>query len=281
MWHSLKYGIKGLKEKGKIIMKEVIKKWWFWVIVGFVLIGLASNCSDNEKELVAYTDHFIIQVGSKNITVNDMELTLDAPVRELEWHSYMPLRFFLDWFGAEDVTYDKATEVITFKLTRFQELDPKIIAKYDSQKKLTKPVEPKKELAKQVEPPKKAETPSSIKEPAKDKTISIEEAKILVLNILKDSYADIATCGINEELKAFTITPLDKDFAIAAVLAKEGDVDLKKIWDNSLNDYKSISINIYKMLPGYSFAVLNPVSTERMLIAVMNGIVLIDAVNNP
>jgi phage baseplate assembly protein gpV len=125
-------------------MKEVIKKWWFWVIVGFVFIGF-SSCSNKNKELTSYTDQFVIQVGSKNVKVNDLELTLDAPVRELESRSYMPLRFLLDWFGAEDVTYDRATEVITFKLTRYQELDPAIIAKYDAQIKPSKPEQVKTE----------------------------------------------------------------------------------------------------------------------------------------
>ena len=133
------------EKKGEFIMKEVIKKLWIWIIVGFVLIGLSSNCSDNNKEPIAYSDQFVIQIGSKNVTVNDLELTLDTPVREIDWNSYIPLRFILDWFGAEDVTYDRATEVITFKLNRYKELDPTIIEKYDPQRELAKAVEPKKE----------------------------------------------------------------------------------------------------------------------------------------
>lgn len=253
-------------------MKVVIQKWWFWLMVVFVITGLSSTCSDNNKEAVVCSDQFSIQIGSNHMKVNDLELSLDAPVREIDWHSYVPLRFFLDWFEAEEVTYDRATEVITFKLPRYKELDPAIIAKYDAQKKIAKP----------VEPPKKVETPPVVKEPAKkDETPSNEEIKLMVLNIMKNNYANIATCSINEELKAFTVTPLDKGFAEAAVYAKQGNVELKKVWDTSLNDYKTLSREIHKMLPGYSLVVCNPASPDRMLIAVTNGVVLIDAVNNP
>ena len=150
--------------KSKI--KSAVKKWWFWLIVGVVLLLFASTCINGKEENAekkeqpvvtaksekTFTDQFVIQVGSKNIQVNDMELTLDTPVREIDWHSYMPLRFFLDWFGAEDVTYDRATEEITFKLNRHTEIDPAIIEKYQGQKKATKPDEPTR-----TEPEKPAE----------------------------------------------------------------------------------------------------------------------------
>ncbi len=165
--------------KNKI--KVAVKKWWFWVIVGLVFIIIVSTCINGKEEgaekkeqqtvatkatksVEAHTDQFVIQVGSKSITVNDMELTLDAPVREIEWQSYMPLRFFLDWFGAEDVTYDRATEVITFKLNRHSEIDPAVIEKYlgkqinssDSQTtystKQTQETSPQKENQKKTDP---------------------------------------------------------------------------------------------------------------------------------
>jgi hypothetical protein len=264
-------------------MKEVIKKWWFWVIAGFVLISLAAISTDvPTKEPIVHSDQFVVQIGSKNVRVNDLELTLDTPVRELDWHSYMPLRFFLDWFGAEDVTYDRATEVITFKLTRYQELDPAIIAKYDAKNKLAKPVEPKKEETKPVEPPKKVEIPAVIKEPVKkDETINTEEMKSFLLNTFNDSFGHFGTCRINEELQAFTITPFDDDFVTGVVLAKQGNAELKKIWDTSLSDYKLLSREIYNKLPGYSVMILNSVNTDLILLCVTNGVVLIDAVNNP
>jgi hypothetical protein len=249
-------------------MNEVFKKWWFWVIVGFVLISFSQSCSNKNKELTSYTDQFVIQVWSKNVKVNDLELTLDAPVRELESLSYMPLRFLLDWFGAEDVTYDRATEVITFKLTRYQELDPAIIAKYDSKRESAKPVEPKKELAKKVEPP------TSSKGPLK---VNVEEMKLILLNIMKETLGDIGTCSIGDDLKAFKIIPFDEGYAEAAVLAKQGNVEVKKSWDILVNGSKSLSIKIHEKLPGYSLLWYNPVNTDLILIAIANGKVLINA----
>ena len=52
------------------------------------------------------TDHFSLKVGSKNITINEESFELNAPVVELEGHSYLPLRFFLDYFQAEQINYD-------------------------------------------------------------------------------------------------------------------------------------------------------------------------------
>lgn len=253
-------------------MKVVIQKWWFWLMVVFVIMGLSSTCSDNNKEAVVYSDQFSIQIGSNNLKVNDIELSLDAPVREIDWHSYVPLRFFLDWFEAEEVTYDRATEVITFKLPRYKELDPAIIAKYDAQKKIAKP----------VEPPKKVETPPVVKETEKkDETPSNEEVKSMVLKIMNDSFSKFGTCSINEELEAFTITPFDDNFVLGVVLANQGNDDLKKIWDDSLDDYKLLSREIYKKMPGYSLMILNSVNTDLILLCVMNGVVISDAVNNP
>lgn len=162
--------------KGKI--KTAVTKWWFWVIVGIVAIVIASTCANGEiettekksQEAVAiksekiFTDHFKIQVGSKNIQVNDMELTLDAPVREIDWHSYVPLRFFLDWFEAEEVSYDRATETVTFKLNRYKEINPAIIEKYHGKElnssasqttystKQTQETSPQKENQKKTDP---------------------------------------------------------------------------------------------------------------------------------
>jgi hypothetical protein len=147
--------------KGKI--KTAVTKWWFWLIVALVILVSLSTCmngtdktTEKKQQTVASTkktdpgsDQFVIQIGSKNIQVNDMELTLDAPVREIDWHSYVPLRFFLDWFEAQEVTYDRATETVTFKLNRCKEINPAVIEKYHGQVKIAKT-----DASKDVEPEK-------------------------------------------------------------------------------------------------------------------------------
>lgn len=92
-----------------------------------------NTITTNENKTTSDTnkmEDFILHVGSKDITVNQEALSLNAPVVKIDEQSYLPLRFFLDWFGAEKVTYDRNTERITFSLKRHDSLDPAIKNKY-------------------------------------------------------------------------------------------------------------------------------------------------------
>lgn len=158
-------------------LKNVARKWWFWLIVALVVLISLSTCLDSTdkptqkkeqapvstKKTDSKTDQFVIQIGSNNIQVNDMELTLEAPVREIDWHSYIPLRFFLDWFEAEEVTYDRATETVTFKLNRCKEINPAVIEKYHGQKKLSE-TDPSKEVEAQTPPKNSRKNPAKLNE---------------------------------------------------------------------------------------------------------------------
>jgi hypothetical protein len=244
--------------------------------------GAESIAYDAKTEKISFSmkrgsyemESYTLQVGSKDIKVNNEALTLNAPIVEIDGHSYLPLRFFLNRFSAENIAYDEKTEKVSFSMKRYGLLGSDVKNKYRRK-------EPH-EVVKKVVLPKKVETPAVVKEPVKkDEIVSNEEMKSLLLNILKDSYKDFATCSIDEENKAFTITPFDDHYATFAVLAKQGNVEMKKIWEESLEKYKLLSIEIYKMMPGYHIVVYNPASTDRVLIAVMNGVVFIDAVNDP
>jgi hypothetical protein len=178
-------------------LKNVARKWWFWLIVALVVLISLSTCLDSTdqptqkkeqapvstKKTDTNTDQFVIQIGSKNIQVNDMELTLEAPVREIDWHSYIPLRFFLDWFEAEEVTYDRATETVTFKLNRCKEINPAVIEKYHGQKKTTKTETPSGTTKKPQNTPTQKET--------NNKTVPPSVNKQMVSNVqifLKGAY---------------------------------------------------------------------------------------------
>lgn len=78
-------------------------------------------------------EDFILQVGSKDITVNHEALTLNAPFVEIDGHSYIPLRFFLDWFGAENIAYDAKTEKVSFSMKRYGLFGADIKNKYKRQ----------------------------------------------------------------------------------------------------------------------------------------------------
>ncbi len=75
-------------------------------------------------------EEFTLQVGSTDFTVNEEDFILNAPFVELEGSSYIPLKFFLDWFGAEKMYYDAKKEKVTFTLSRYENVDPDIIKKY-------------------------------------------------------------------------------------------------------------------------------------------------------
>jgi hypothetical protein len=75
-------------------------------------------------------ENYSLQVGSKDITVNNEALTLNAPVIEIDGHTFLPLRFFLDRYGAENILYDEVNEEVCFSLKRYEPLDPEIKSKY-------------------------------------------------------------------------------------------------------------------------------------------------------
>lgn len=75
-------------------------------------------------------EDFMLQVGSKDITVNQEALILNAPFVEIDGHSYIPLRFFLDWFGAENIAYDAKTEKVSFSMKRYGLLGADVKNKY-------------------------------------------------------------------------------------------------------------------------------------------------------
>lgn len=141
-----------------VILKEVIKKWWFWVIVGFVLISLITTFAEPVIEPFAYSDTYSIQVGSEKITINNTELTLDAPIREIDGYSYLPLRFVLDWFDSENVQYDEKTEKITFSMKRYRKIDDSIMEKYNLAESVFNTSDMDKEMKKASSPSKPVNT---------------------------------------------------------------------------------------------------------------------------
>jgi hypothetical protein len=91
-----------------------------------------KNATDENKATseTFIMEDFVLQIGSKDITVSQEALSLNAPVVKIDEQSYLPLRFFLDWLSAEKVTYDRNTETITFSLKRPDSLDPAVKNKY-------------------------------------------------------------------------------------------------------------------------------------------------------
>ena len=114
--------------------------------------------------------------------------------------------------------------------------------------------------------------PSIKPSPSPKKTNSKLDVKTASI-ILKDSYkgiANVKVVGTN-----ILITPTDKNFAAEVYLASLGDKDKINDW----NVIKSALIDTSKNVKdGTMLVIVNPVNAENWLLAVGNGIVIYDYV---
>jgi len=94
------------------------------------LVRYIKKEEDNKTIEAMETENYILQVGSKDITINNEPLTLNAPIVEIDGHSYLPLRFFLNRFSAEKIAYDEKTEKVSFSMKRYGLLGSDVKNKY-------------------------------------------------------------------------------------------------------------------------------------------------------
>ena len=93
--------------------------------LGFFGYSIWKNKSSNtvKQTAVVKTDttktekmYFKLKVNSKSVYVNDKEIILDTPVREIDGRVLVPFKFLSDFLKAENLKYDGKTEEITFEL---------------------------------------------------------------------------------------------------------------------------------------------------------------------
>lgn len=93
--------------------------------LGFFGYSIWKNKSSNtvKQPVVEKTDSaktekqfFKIKKNSKIIYINDKEIILDSPIRELDGRTLIPMRFFLELLKAENIKYNDKTEETTFEL---------------------------------------------------------------------------------------------------------------------------------------------------------------------
>jgi hypothetical protein len=99
-------------------MKKVV------VFVSILFMLFLSSCSLLNKQVerkdipVKEKVSFRMKVNSTSVFINGKESTLDVPVKEIDGHTLVPLKFIADFLKAENVNYDEKTEEVTFTLER-------------------------------------------------------------------------------------------------------------------------------------------------------------------
>jgi hypothetical protein len=87
---------------------------------------VAMNTAKTAIKPTAEKLKFKLKVGSNSVYVNDKEVSIDVPVKEIGGRVLVPLSFIGSYLGAQNVNYDPKTEEVTFDLEIPIEKAPKI-----------------------------------------------------------------------------------------------------------------------------------------------------------
>jgi hypothetical protein len=237
------------------------------VLIGLILIFTIQSCQVFQKKQPEKTpkpseaqnqkvsDRFSLMVGSKSISINDEKFELNAPVIELEGHSYLPLRFFLDYFQAEQINYDPDTEEISFKLTRNSPLG--------------------KDKLKDYLPSEDAQNSNT----ASSENENYESYKSMYIQSMTESYKGTATFDFDQDQKAFVLKP-ENELLGLIMLAIDGNQAKIESWKEFVNTLIVLSNTIKTNMPDHSILVINPSDSSILFLHVKNGEVLWDVLNN-
>ena len=142
--------------------------------------------------------------------------------------------------------------------------------------------EPKTEEVVKKEPVKKEEpAPVKKEEPKKDDSKAQEFLEDKHLEILQNSYDGMSSVKFNREEKMFVVTPTNEDLIMAITMVMSGNPGLQQNWDELVGSFVDMSATMKENLgDGYSISMSNPVNTDNIILIVMNGTVIYDAVNN-
>jgi len=68
----------------------------------------------------------------------------------------------------------------------------------------------------------------------------------------------------------------DSSFGDSIVLIAGGNATAHKLWNDLAATLAELSITIYREVPGYSLAIVNPLNTSKTLLLIKNGEILYD-----
>jgi hypothetical protein len=249
--------------KGGKYMKKSKLSFYLVITALMLLINLhacqllpkkqAEKPVDPPKTIIS--DRFLLKVGSKQITVNNEPFELNAPVIELEGMSYLPLRFFLDYFQATQIEYNAPTEEISFTLTRNQEMSNEFKQSYQASSK---------------NPNEKHD--SSVDE-------NYETYKSMYIQSMTESYKGTANFDFDQKKKAFILKP-ENELLGLIMLAIDGNQAKIDSWTEFVNTLVVLSNTIKSNMPEHSIIVINPSDPSIVFLHVKDGEILWDVLNN-
>jgi hypothetical protein len=204
---------------------------------------------------ISSTDQFSLKVGSRKITINEESFELNAPVIELEGHSYLPLRFFLDYFQAEQINYNPDSEEISFTLTRSFPMSSDFKTTYLPTN----------------------ETPNKEIDPLKDE--NYETFKSMYIQSMTESYKGTASFDFDQEKKAFILKP-ENELLGLIMLAIDGNQAKVESWKEFVNTLIVLSNSIKSNMPDHSIIVINPSDPSTVFLHVKDGELVWDVLSN-
>jgi hypothetical protein len=100
---------------------------------------------------------------------------------------------------------------------------------------------------------------------------------VIILDILKASYKGIADVEYSKKENTIKIIPQNKYFMYSVLLAKNGDAENLKNWNELKKALQETSLNVDKNI---FIAVMNNKNKDKQILTLLNGVVVYDAVNN-
>ena len=102
----------------------------------------------------------------------------------------------------------------------------------------------------------------------------LEPDELEILTMMQIVFINTATVTYEAGSGMFVVVPIHLEFMDTVQAAADGDPYYLDKWNKVVDDYVKISIEINKKLPGYAFSLNNPLSPERTILYVVDGIVI-------
>ena len=115
---------------------------------------------------------------------------------------------------------------------------------------------------------KNEETTSQTNTPSK------EEIETVILTAGKIAFNESANFNIKDDV--VEITPKDPNFTLEVIGLMNGDLNIRKNWEELTKTIVELSSNIYDYSSEYTIAIVNPVNENNYLLVVYNDTVIYD-----
>ena len=98
----------------------------------------------------------------------------------------------------------------------------------------------------------------------------------LILEVMKKNYKGVAKIEYDKNFKTIKIIPIDENFMLEALQAKDGKKEYVESWNIIVDELVKSSKSIDK---SYSLTMQNTINTDNVLLMVQDGLVLYNYIN--